>query len=80
MTITYKTNAATTTKSMTEWFFGKEVVRNLTASALRMNKKTGKTEFRFWQDGTGYHDPDCRLRGAPQTGLFSLWRKRNSDK
>ena len=26
MTITYKTNAATTTKSMTEWFFGKEVV------------------------------------------------------
>ena len=54
MTITYKTNAATTTKSMTEWFFGKEVVRNLTASALRMNKKTGKKEFRFWQDGTGY--------------------------
>ena len=54
MTITYKTNAATTTKSMTEWFFGKEVVKNLTASALRMNKKTGKTEFRFWQDGTGY--------------------------
>ena len=54
MTITYKTNAATTTKSMTEWFFGKEVVRKLTATALRMNKKTGKTEVRFWQDGTGY--------------------------
>ena len=54
MTITYKTNAATTTKSMTEWFFGKETVRNLTESALRMNKKTGAKEFRFWQGGTGY--------------------------
>jgi hypothetical protein len=38
---TYKTNHATTTKSMT-------------AKAKRENKKTGKTEFRFWQDGTGY--------------------------
>jgi hypothetical protein len=26
----------------------------MTAKAKRENKKTGKTEFRFWQDGTGY--------------------------
>ena len=39
---TYKTNHATTTKSMTEWYFGKAFVASM------------KTEFRFWQDGTGY--------------------------
>ena len=54
MTITYKTNSIATTKSLTEWYFGKKTVANLTASAKRMNAKTGKTEFRFWQDGTGY--------------------------
>lgn len=26
----------------------------MTTKAKRENKKTGKTEFRFWQDGTGY--------------------------
>lgn len=51
---TYKTNHATTTKSMTEWYFGKAFVASMTAKAKRENKKTGKTEFRFWQDGTGY--------------------------
>ena len=51
---TYKTNHATTTKSMTEWYFGKAFVASMTAKAKRGNKKTGKTESRFWQDGTGY--------------------------
>lgn len=51
---TYKTNHATTTKSLTEWYFGKTFVASMTAKAKRENKKTGKTEFRFWQDGTGY--------------------------
>ena len=51
---TYKTNHAATTKSMTEWYFGKAFVASMTAKAKRENKKTGKTEFRFWQDGTGY--------------------------
>ena len=54
MTITYKTNHAQTTKSLTEWYFGKKTVANLTASAKRMHEKSGGTEFRFWQDGTGY--------------------------
>ena len=54
MTITYKTNHSVTTKSMTEWYFGKEFVANQTASAKRMSKKTGETTFKFWQEGTGY--------------------------
>lgn len=52
--ITYKTNHASTTKSMTEWYFGKAFVASMTAKAKRENKKNGKIEFRFWQDGTGY--------------------------
>lgn len=52
--ITYKTNHAETSKSLTEWYFGKEVVRNLTASAKRMNAKTGKSEFRTFVKGTGF--------------------------
>ena len=54
MKITYKTNSAETTKSLTEWFFGKATVKNLTESAKRMHSRSGQTEFRFWQDGTGY--------------------------
>jgi hypothetical protein len=54
MTVTYKTNSTTTSKSMTEWYFGKEFVATLTASAKRMYKKTGETAFRFFQKGTGY--------------------------
>lgn len=49
-----KTNHACTSKSLTEWYFGKQTVANLTATAKRMHKKIGETEFRFWQDGTGY--------------------------
>ncbi len=52
--ITYKTNHATTTKSMTEWYFGKAFVSSMTAKARLESKKTGKTEFRFWKEGTGY--------------------------
>lgn len=39
---------------MTEWYFGKAFVASMTAKAKRDSKKTGMTEFRFWQDGTGY--------------------------
>ncbi len=53
-TMTFKTNSGWTTKSMTEWYFGKKFVAEKAAEAKRMNKKTGKTEFRFWQKGTGY--------------------------
>lgn len=52
--VTYKTNHSVTSKSLTEWYFGKSTVANLTKSAIRMNKKTGETSFRFWQDGTGF--------------------------
>ena len=34
MTITYKTNAAYTTKSLTEWYFGKAFVKAATAEAI----------------------------------------------
>ena len=54
MTITYRTNGAQTSKSMTEWYFGKQFVSNLTASAVRMHKATGESSFKFWQKGTGY--------------------------
>lgn len=54
MEITYRTNGATTTKSLTEWYFGKIFVDNMTASAVRMYETSGKNEFKFWQSGTGY--------------------------
>lgn len=54
MEITYFTNGVITSKSMAEWFFEKKTVENLTASAVRQNKQTSKTNFKFWQDGTGY--------------------------
>ena len=43
MTITYKTNHACTSKSLTEWYFGKQTVANLTATAKRMHKKSGES-------------------------------------
>ena len=52
--ITYETNRAATTKSMTEWYFGKAFVSSMTAKARRESRRTGRTEFRFWKDGTGY--------------------------
>lgn len=54
MNITYKTNGATTTKSLTEWYFGTAFVKTHTASAMQMCEKSGKTEFKFWQNGIGY--------------------------
>ena len=52
--ITDKTNHVTTSKEMTEWYFGKAFVASMTTKAKRENVKSGKTEFRFWQEGTGY--------------------------
>lgn len=54
MEITYRTNGVATTKSLTEWYFGRTFVKNLTDSAMKMHEKSGKTEFKFWQNGTGY--------------------------
>lgn len=52
--ITYKTNSAVTTKSMTEWYFGKKYVSSMTRMAQEDQKKTGKSEYRFFQAGTGF--------------------------
>lgn len=54
MSTIYRVNGIVTTRSAAEWFFGKTFVSNLTASAQRMNKASGETTFKFWQDGTGY--------------------------
>lgn len=54
MQIAYKTNGVATTKSMTEWYFGTKFVKSMTASAVQMHKESGKAEFKFWQNGTGY--------------------------
>ena len=54
MKITYYTNGSMTTKSLTEWFFGKKAVEDFTTSALNQHKATKQTTFKFWQDGTGY--------------------------
>ncbi len=52
--ITYKTNSAVTSKSMTEWYFGKKYVSSMTRNAQDEQQKTGKSEFRFFQAGTGF--------------------------
>lgn len=52
--IVYKTNSAVTTKSMTEWYFGKKYVSSMTRKAQEEQQKTGKSEFRFFQAGTGF--------------------------
>lgn len=49
----YKTNSKETTKSLTEWFFGKDFVSSMTRKAKNQNKKTCETTFHFWQEGTG---------------------------
>ena len=54
MTITYKTNGKLCTKSLTEWYFGKNTVKNLTETSKRISKKSGQTTFKYWQNGTGY--------------------------
>lgn len=46
----FRTNVAETTRSLTEWYFGKAFV----ASCIRETEKSGLKEKRFWQDGTGY--------------------------
>ena len=48
--MTYYTNHAMTTKSLTEWYFGKKFVARAEATL----KASGKKEIKVWQDGTGY--------------------------
>lgn len=50
MNITYKTNHAYTSKSLTEWYFGKKFV----ADTLKTLQATGKKEIKVFQQGTGF--------------------------
>ena len=50
----FKTNSTVTTRGLTEWFFGKDFVKEKTLEAEKAFRETGKKEFRFWQEGTGY--------------------------
>lgn len=50
----FKTNSAQTTRSLTEFFFGKKFVAQKITEAEKAFKETGKKEFRFWQEGTGF--------------------------
>lgn len=52
--IIYKVNGVQVTTHMAKWYFGKAFVSRLTVSALRMNEESGRSEFKCWQDGTGY--------------------------
>lgn len=54
MSIIYKTNGAPTTKSLTEWFFGKRFVATATEQARKAHETTGAIRFKTWQEGTGY--------------------------
>ena len=50
MELTYFTNHAMTTKSLTEWYFGKKFVKQ-TVDQL---KASGKGEVKVFQPGTGF--------------------------
>lgn len=50
MEIIYYTNHAMTTKSLTEWYFGKKFVAN----TLKTLQATGKKEIKVFQPDTGF--------------------------
>lgn len=52
--LNYKTNASYTEYALTAWYFGEAFTNECSAEAKRQYRKTGKTSFRFWQEGTGY--------------------------
>lgn len=54
MRVTYKVNGWDQDKHMTEWYFGPEFVRSLVSKAKRIYRKTGMTELKVFQKGTGF--------------------------
>lgn len=48
--MTFRTNGKETTRSLTEWFFGKTFV----ARCIRETETSGLKGKKFWQEGTGY--------------------------
>lgn len=54
MEFTYYTNHAMTTKSLTEWYFGKKFVKAWTESLQKLNATSGQKEIKIFQQGTGF--------------------------
>jgi len=54
MEFEYYTNHSITTKSLTEWYFGKKFVKAAADKLVKLNKVDGRKELKVWQDGTGY--------------------------
>jgi hypothetical protein len=50
----YKVNGSYSTKSLTEWFFGKKFVREAEKKLRTMNKLDGTETIKIWQNGTGF--------------------------
>ena len=51
--MTFMTNGKETTKGLTEFYFGRRILNEKIVEAKENCMKTGKTESRFWQPGTG---------------------------
>lgn len=54
MQITYLVNGIPTTKSLTEWYFGKKFVTAHTKQAVTASVAGEKNSIKVWQNGTGY--------------------------
>lgn len=54
MKINYMINGVCTTKSLTEWYCGKDILKRLTDAAVRSYKRSGKNKTKIWLEGTGY--------------------------
>lgn len=54
MKLTYYTNHAVTSKSLTEWYFGKKFVEAAINNLKKLNNSRGQREIKVWQSGTGY--------------------------
>ena len=50
----FMTNGAETTRSLTEFYFGKRFVARKIVESEKQARQTGEKQFRFWQNGTGY--------------------------
>ncbi len=50
----FMTNGAETTRSLTEFYFGKRFVARKIVESEKQSRQTGEKQFRFWQNGTGY--------------------------
>lgn len=73
-TVTYKVNGTVTTKTLTEWYFGKDFVKKATEQALRGDKSD------FWQNGTGKLTVVINDSTSVSDGSFWYFRPAGSNK